>query len=240
MHTNSSILLIGNGRLAQHLRHWHSLLQSEHKNLPALLSWSRQRTESELQQHLVQQPLVWLAIKDNALADFYSEYLKNKNLRVVHFSGSFSHSEMLCAHPLMSFSHNFFSADIYKKIHFAINGYHSLEEALPGFKNSFSVLSPEEKSLYHALCVVAGNFPQLLWSRVLPTMGDLRIPREAFQLYLHQVTENFISLGENAVTGPLMRSDSQTIEKNIVSLQADTKLQKIYSIFAEQFKGARS
>jgi len=226
-----NILLIGSGRLAKHLSYWHSL---NHRT--QLLKWNRRQPVSELLTLLEQKPLVWLAISDSALAPFYAEHLAEKNLKVVHFSGAHNHPYMMSAHPLMSFTETLFNWDFYGSIHFTISGFNHLEEAMPGFKNSFSVIAEKDKAFYHALCVVAGNFPQMLWAEVFREVGDINIPPAAFETYIKKIAENFIQQKEAALTGPIIRRDLATINANLEALSRNTLLQDVYSAFAKEHK----
>lgn len=231
MLTNSAILLIGSGRLAKHLQHWNSLLAQPNE----LICWDRTQNTEKLNSYLSKSSLVWLAISDSSLEKFYDEFLKDSQLKVVHFSGAFSHPKMLCAHPLMSFPHSFLPAEVYPQIHFAVNGTESLSGTLPGFTNSFTVLNTQDKSLYHALCVLAGNFPQLLWNEVASQMSKMNLPPEALDLYIRQITENYLLSKEKAITGPIVRRDYSTIEKNISALENTQKLNHIYTTFTKEF-----
>lgn len=236
MHNESSILLIGSGRLAKHLKHWNQLTG----HTARLVTWQRNQDISQLKQYLNEKPLVWLAISDSSIIKFYEEHLaldvSGQNLRVVHFSGALHDSRLISAHPLMSFSENLFADSFYDQIHFVINNCENLQEALPGFKNPFTKIMSAQKAFYHALCVISGNFPQLLWSEIFKEADKLGIPEEAFEIYIKKITENFIELKEAALTGPLIRKDNITIEKNIAALENNLKLQNIYEIFAKEFK----
>lgn len=229
---NSPVLLIGSGRLAKHLHHWHRLLKLPY----SVTTWSRNESLSTLQTHLQSHRLVWLAISDSSLAAFYSEHLSGAGARVVHFSGAFHDDRMVSAHPLMSFSHDLYQLEDYQKIYFSLTGISSLAEVLPGFENTFGALPAEQKPLYHALCVLSGNVPQMLWSKTLENFRQLHIPDSAVDAYIQKTTENFIELKEKSVTGPIARGDHSTIEKNTQALAPFTFLKKIYTQFAEEFK----
>lgn len=227
----SAILLIGSGRMARHLSHWNSLIS----NPNTLLFWNRQQNTAQLQSALNQCDQVWLAISDSSLVSFYETHLATTGLPVTHFSGAFHDERMTCAHPLMSFPQTLLPDTTYPKIHFVINGASSLHDLLPNFSNSFSILDAEKKALYHALCVLAGNFPQLLWNEVAQQMDILKLPPAALDLYIRQITENYLIGKESAITGPLVRKDFNTIEKNISSLKSHHKLNQIYTSFSKEF-----
>lgn len=229
MLSKPTVLLVGSGRLAKHLKYWNSINSSP---LP-LVEWNRKQDFKSLLGLASEVSHVWLAVSDAAIAGLAQSLPSEKT--IVHFSGALNVEGAACAHPLMSFPQAFLPADVYPKIHFALNGADKLADLMPGFENSFTKLSGDEKSLYHALCVVAGNFPQLLWNRTQGQLLKLNIPVAATNLYINQVTENFINQGEDAITGPITRNDKITLQKNIDSLNGDTALQNIYRAFVQEF-----
>lgn len=230
MQPQKKILLIGSGRLATHLDYWNSLISQPN----VLLKWNRKDSIDQRHQLLTQADLVWLAISDSSLQTFYEIELRQLNIPVVHFSGALHIESMISAHPLMSFPENLFDKNIYSQIHFSLTGCDNLQIAMPGFNNSYSLMSAEDKSLYHAMCVMSGNFPLMLWNEAEKYLSQVGIPDQAFQVYIKQITKNYLQLKEKAVTGPLVRGDLLTIEKNLKSLQG-SRLQKIYQAFSTTF-----
>ena len=226
----STALLIGGGRLAQHLKHWHRHLNLSYK----LSTWQRAEGFDQLKILLEKHDLIWLAIRDSEIVSFYNSYLQDQAKKVVHFSGSVYDPRLISAHPLMSFSRELYDISTYQDIHFSLTGAERLHEALPEFPNSFSILKPEEKSLYHALCVMTGNFPQMLWAQTYPQFAGLRIPEKALDHYIQQVTLNFIRDKEKALTGPLVRGDWTTIEQNKGALTQQPYLLEIYKSFSNK------
>lgn len=229
--SSQTVLLIGAGRLAKHLQHWNSLLENPH----TLLFWNRQFDPTHLAALVERADIIWLAISDRSLVSFYENHLAASKKPVVHFSGALSDERLLGAHPLMSFPHELLPDEAYAGIHFVIHGRTTLQEILPGFTNRFTALNSENKPLYHALCVLAGNFPQLLWNQVAGEMRQLGLPPEALDSYIAQITANYLRLKEKSLTGPLIRGDHVTIEKNIQSLQTHPKLHHIYQAFNREF-----
>ncbi len=232
MHINSTILLIGSGRLAVHLKYWNSLLEIPNH----LLFWDRSKNLNELTVKLKESDSVWLAISDSAIEPFFETHLKHLSKKVVHFSGAIHSANIACAHPLMSFPVALLPTETYSKIFFVIEGSKTLADILPGFHNQFAVLNAEKKSYYHALCVLAGNFPQLLWNEVANNFQQLNLPAEALDLYIRQITDNYLLHKEKAITGPLIRKDHVTIERNIASLSESPNLKNIYLTLAKEFK----
>ncbi|MBY0553113.1 DUF2520 domain-containing protein [bacterium] len=231
MHINSSVLLIGSGRLARHLQHWNSLLEKPN----SILTWDRSQSTEKLNAALNKCNIVWLAISDSAIVEFYESYLLNSGKTVVHFSGALNDARILSAHPLMSFPKDFLPSEVYSQIHFVISGFDLLHRALPQFNNAFSSVSSNNKALYHALCVLSGNFPQLLWNDVSEQMHKLDIPEKAFDLYIEQIAQSYLKYKKNALTGPIIRNDQKTISDNLQSLTENSKLRNIYSAFNKEF-----
>ncbi len=228
-----TILIVGSGRLAMHLNYWMTLQNSENVKYK-ILNWDRGQDPHLIRSFIQHSDFVWLAISDSALVSFYEKYLLGfDHLKVVHFSGALHDSRMISAHPLMTFGLELYPEDIYKKIRFAVTGCDKLTEALPGFENQYFHLPADQKPLYHALCVVSGNLPQLLWAETSKVCHENKIPFSPFELLMRQSLENFLTDGETALTGPFARHDVSTIEKNKAALPESLK--NIYSQFQKEF-----
>ena len=228
---SATILLIGSGKLSKHLIHWFNLNKN---NSSKILNWDRHQDPHAIHRYATQATHIWLAISDSAIIPFYEKYLAGHEARVVHFSGALHDSRVTSAHPLMSFADELYADDFYPKIQFALTGCDSLSEALPGFTNTWFPLKAENKPLYHALCVAAGNFRQILWTEIYKIAHDHDLPAEAFDLYIQQITENFLAMKNLALTGPIARKDVSTVNKNIEALSG-TPLQSIYQAFSKEF-----
>lgn len=227
---NHQLLLVGSGRLATHFAFYlRSINCSFHQ-------WSRRTHSSqELKTLLKSVEHVALAISDDGLAPFIDQNLLRFQGRISHFSGAWHRNGIVSTHPLMSFGPHLYQLSDYKKIHFTIEGADSLSRVFPRLENPWSVLSADRKSLYHALCVLGGNFPLLLWSKMEKDLRTMGIPTEAMHLYIQKISQNYIDSGETALTGPLVRGDKQTIERNINALAGDP-WEKVYRAFQEVYR----
>ena len=227
-----SYLLIGSGRVAAHLSHYFQLLNiSRNFNFQ---SWDRAQDPHALARKVSGATHVLLAIKDEAILPFYRQHLEGQDVTVVHFSGAHHYEGLIAAHPLMTFSSDLYTQEFYEKIHFAVTGANSLAEALPGLPNSFTLISAEQKPMYHALCVMGGNFVNLLTQKMLTGFAEMNIPAEAARPYVEKTIENVFAHGSKALTGPLVRKDAATIEANLKALQ-DDNFKPIYEAFLKTY-----
>jgi predicted short-subunit dehydrogenase-like oxidoreductase (DUF2520 family) len=220
------MLIIGAGKLAQHLNHYLHILEL------SPLSWDRTQDPLLLKTKISQASHILLAISDSAIENFYRTQLAGFDKTVVHFSGALHIPDLIAAHPLMSFGPQLYDRDTYFRIHFTLTGADSLLDALPGLPNSFAVLVPEKKALYHSLCVMGGNFPVILWQKMLGEFESLGISKEAARVYLETILDNTLRNPQTALTGPLARKDKQTVMKNLEALKGD-EFQKIYLAFID-------
>ena len=210
-------LIIGNGRVARHMKHYLALL-----NLPAL-HWHRQYSLDDLHVKLTHSTHVLLLINDDAIVDFHQQYLANDNHLCLHFSGSLLCTSIIGAHPLMTFAHELYSLATYQSIPFILD-----EKApefaciLPGLNNPHARIKAAQKAKYHALCVMAGNFSCLLWQKLFKTLeNEFNINANYAKPYLTQITENLLKNPDSILTGPLVRGDKKTIQRNLQALKAD-------------------
>lgn len=219
----SKYLIIGNGRLATHLTHYFLQLK-----IP-VSTWNRSQPANELKSLLLNSKKILLAIKDDAIASFIDEYQLAAE-RTIHFSGTLSIPGAIRMHPLMTFANVLYPLEDYKKIPFTGEvGSPSLQTLIPELNNPYYVIPKDNHDLYHALCVVAGPGSQVLWQQVFNLFEDrLQLPREAVTPYLERVFKNLLADSQNAVTGPWVRDDVSTIEKNQNALK-NNPLANVYT-----------
>lgn len=224
--TNSSFsyLIIGSGRVARHLGYYLHLLNQHFE------TWDRSQDPHALARKVAKSSHVLLAISDSALLGFYRQHLAGHDKVIVHFSGAHHFEDMIAAHPLMTFGPELYDLSFYQKIHFTVTGAGSLQEAIPVFANPFSVLPPEQKARYHSYCVLGGNFVTLLVTKMLQGFSEMSIPAEAAHLYVEKILANTFQNPTQALTGPLVRKDTETVKANLQALSEDSYL-PVYEAF---------
>ncbi len=224
-------LIIGRGRLAQHLCHYFDL-----KNIP-YLQWSRrdfaEDTSDELVRLVPRAKKILLAINDSAIEPFILEHRLpvEKN---VHFSGVLSTPLATQLHPLMTFGKDLYEISTYEKISFVSpNGSAALGDLIPELNNAHYFIPTGNEALYHALCVLAGNGTSLLWQLLFTEFQQrFHIPPSAVTPYLEQITQNLKKDYTTALTGPWTRNDTLTIHKNRAAL-SNLDLDRLYQALAE-------
>lgn len=226
-----SYLIIGDGRVARHFQHYFKLLELN------CIAWHRKQPISLLNQYIENSTHILILINDQAIDTFSQNHLKHSRAHRIHFSGSLVSDHAYGVHPLMTFNHNLYTLAEYHAIpliidHDAPDG----AELLPGLPNQQIRLNKSFKAKYHALCVLSGNFSCLLWQKLFKSFEqEFQIPKSIAQAYLIRQTQNLIADDENALTGPLVRNDVITIEKNMAALDSDP-FQAVYHSFVSCYQ----
>jgi predicted short-subunit dehydrogenase-like oxidoreductase (DUF2520 family) len=229
----ASYLILGDGRVARHLRRYFDL------EAISYIHWNRKsHSHEQLRSWAETSTHILLAISDSALEEFLRERRFLLSKVCVHFSGAVSLAEIPSAHPLMTFGAEFYDLEVYRSIPFVFEkGRGSASELLPGLRNPSYEIEAEKKALYHALCVLSGNFSTLLWERAAQRFADdLGLPKSALVPYMTQITNNIVSAypGASVLTGPLTRGDGDTIAKNLAALEGDP-FQEVYQAFVRAY-----
>ncbi len=235
--SNIHIGLVGNGRMAAQLK-----VHLDSNNLSYTSVFRGQNQPFQPAKSLKQATHIWLAVSDSAIEDVYELCLDqdSSDKTWVHFSGAHFSKYIYSVHPLMTFSKSTMAQTEFDRIHMTVSppsqsepqACVSLNDLIPGSKNPWSHLSCDKKQFYHALCVMAGNFPIILWTEVLSQFQTLAIPDDALFFYLDRVLKNFKDQGGHALTGPLARNDIETVKKNLNSLNENQFL-PVYESFVK-------
>ena len=229
--------IIGGGRLARHMYHYFSLLDLPcsvwARDADCVINTSHERnSEQRLREVIEPASHVLLAVSDAGITDVLKQYPFLHEKTLVHCSGAFSYPGIAGAHPLMTFGHDLYTLDQYRQIPFVLESGYEFDDLLPGLPNPHHAIAAEDKARYHALCVMAGNFSQILWGAATDRFAEMGLPASSLQPYLQQVVSNFIQDPESALTGPLSRGDHQTVNRNLTALAADP-LEPVYQSFVE-------
>jgi predicted short-subunit dehydrogenase-like oxidoreductase (DUF2520 family) len=208
--------IVGRGRVATHMARY---LQLE--TLPFTV-WHRGLADPP-EQSLAAARVVLLAIADDALDPFLAAHPRLLERTVVHFSGSRVIDGVPGLHPLMTFGPEPYDRATYRSIPFIVErGAPGFDEVFPALSNPWRTIDPALKPLYHALCVMAGNCPTLLWQKVFVDFeARLGLPADLLAPYLRRTLENTLGDRAGALTGPLARGDRATVERNLEALGGD-------------------
>jgi predicted short-subunit dehydrogenase-like oxidoreductase (DUF2520 family) len=228
--------IIGGGRLARHFTEYFRLLEISHT------CWVRDRGSPfnsheipddglRLRKTVASAERVLLLVSDNAIAALLKQYPFLYENQLIHCSGALSFPGIAATHPLMTFTDQLYDIETYQSVPFVCEAGYSFTEMFPALPNPHFEINVEDKARYHAMCVMAGNFTQVLWKAVSDRFeGQFEWPAGILQPYLKQVLANFTQAPESALTGPLVRNDQSTIKRNINALDGDA-LQDLYSAF---------
>lgn len=208
-----SYLIVGNGKLSKHFQHYFSL-----KNISYLI-WTRKSKESfeSISKHAKR---ILVLIKDDEIQKFISTNQDKitKDKIWIHCSGMLSTTLADSAHPLMTFTNELYDLVTYEKIPFITEkGRKNFKELFPDLSNPHYEIESDKKILYHAYCVLSGNFTTIMWQFFFDFLEKNDIPKSAAYHYLRATTENLIN-SITPLTGPIQRNDKNVISEHLKSL----------------------
>jgi hypothetical protein len=223
--------LIGRGRVATHLARYFEL-----EGLTTI-PWHR-GLDDDPESVLREVDIILLAISDDAIAGFLDDHPDLRDRPLAHFSGSLVVAGAAGLHPLMTFGPDLYDLQTYRTIPFVTErdgaGFRDL---FPSLENPSEAIDPELKPLYHALCVLAGNFTTILWAKTMRDFEDkLGLSRKILSPYLERTTINTLLQGGDALTGSLARGERRTIERDLEGLAGDP-FREVYLAVAEAVSG---
>ncbi len=193
--------------------------------------------------------VVLLTVTDSAIksvakqiADFVS-----KEQVVIHTSGALSSKEISflnarvgSLHPLKSFANPEDAAKSLKGTIFTFEGSKKAEEAAKKIvsivNGRFIKINPNDKVLYHLAAVLTANYTVTLFSlsqEILTSIGFLdEDAKESLLTLVKGVVRNIEKNGvDNALTGPILRGDVETIRMHLNAIK-DKTLKDIYIFLA--------
>ena len=190
---------------------------------------------------------------DDALSDLISERGTGARGRiasgtvVVHTSGG-AEPELiprlanvgLCGgtfHPLVPFANPDRAPELMKRAWIGIDGddqARATSRRLAGQVGARTLDIPAGgKSVYHAAAVMSSNFPIVLAAIAGDMLASLGIPERSAQQAVHSLMEGAVSnlseaAPEEALTGPVMRGDSETIVRHLNAIRNDAGARAVY------------
>lgn len=232
---------VGDGNMSRHWRHYFSSL-----GIPWRL-WSRRPAcdrdaadAGDPAMVLADCQVILLAVSDDAVEPVLQQ-LRGVGLvdrSFVHFCGGRSYDGSWGAHPLMTFSKALYPPAFYRDIPiFAeANTQHPdpvarFRELFPLLPNPCLGLPTADRALYHALCALAGGLTSVLWRDFLDLMAErFNAPRALLSAYPRRIIDNVLESADGALTGPVARGDTRTIEAHLDALE-DCQLRGLYQAF---------
>ena len=218
--------VVGDGRVARHVLEYFRLKQIPCKN------WSRRNAAIDkvrVSDLLAECKTILILIKDSEIEPFILHEAWLKNRRLVHFSGDKVTDLAIGLHPLMTFGDNLYDLEVYQKIPFiGEKGSETFREIFPFLENPSFEISKNDKALYHAYCVMSGNFTIILWQKFFKELSkQFSLDSKVAIPYLQQTMNNLIRDPLETLTGPFARKDFSTISNNLEALQGD-QFQDVY------------
>ena len=227
--------IIGDGKVARHMAHYFDLLGVNYSH------WFRSNKRSPLQKIkqlfqtedvALKQALhgcnhVLLLVSDDQIESFIQANTILKDHDLIHFSGALNTPLAKSCHPLMTFNSASYDLATYQSIPFIHHPDLDFESVFPALDNAHHKLDSNVQSQYHAYCVMAGNFSQMMWRALSQEMKALGLPDDILHAYLQQNTCNYIPSPVAAATGPFQRGDVKTTDKHLKALPSG-ELKNIY------------
>jgi len=152
----------------------------------------------------------------------------------IHFSGAMNVDGLHGFHPLYSFPPSPLPPEKMKDIAFACpEGGPAFADVFPGAPNPHFNVAEKGRARYHALAVLSGNFASFLWNETakeFASLGDIP-PETILKSYFSGLVDRFAESPEASMTGPVLRKDKVTVEKNLAALADKPKLKQLYEAF---------
>ena len=140
-------------------------------------------------------------------------------------------------HPLVPFRDPEVAAELLRKGWVGIdgeNGARSTSRRLAGHIGARTLdIPPGRKPAYHAAAVISSNFPVVLASVAGHLLHDIGVPDSS----AYQAVESLMSgalanmkqsLPDDALTGPIVRGDTETVGKHLRALQGHGAASEVY------------
>ncbi len=196
--------------------------------------------------------VIWLCVPDSAIASVarhLSEKAEWRNKVVLHASGALTSAELQplrergakvgSAHPMMTFVAR--SAPGFADVPFALEGdpaaLRVARRMVADLHGTVITISKDKKSLYHAFGAFLSPLiiAELAMAETIGKFAGVRRRelRDVMAPILAQTIANWYALGPaGAFSGPLIRGDVMTVERNLAALEAVPGARQVYVALA--------
>ena len=140
-------------------------------------------------------------------------------------------------HPLVPFSDPEVSAELLRKGWVGIDGENAAKSAsrrLAGHVGARTLdIPPGKKPAYHAAAVIASNFPVVLASVAGHLLHDIGVPDSSAYQAVESLMNGALAnmkqaLPDDALTGPIVRGDTETVGKHLRALEKHGSALDVY------------
>ena len=140
-------------------------------------------------------------------------------------------------HPLVPFSSPERMPELLRKAWIGIDGddpARATSRRLAGHLGARTLeIPPGTKSLYHAAAVISSNFPVVLAAVATSILTDAGIPERSAQRAVHSLMEAAVSnIADtppgDALTGPIVRGDADTVHRHLQALRHNADARALY------------
>lgn len=140
-------------------------------------------------------------------------------------------------HPLVPFANPDRAPELLKRAWIGIDGddqARATSRRLAGHLGARTLDIPAgSKAVYHAAAVMSSNFPVVLAAVATQMLAGLGIPERSAQQAVHSLMEGAVSniadtSAEEALTGPVMRGETDTITRHLEAIRGDPEARAVY------------
>jgi predicted short-subunit dehydrogenase-like oxidoreductase (DUF2520 family) len=140
-------------------------------------------------------------------------------------------------HPLVPFSDPEVSAELLRRAWIGIDGENAAKNAsrrIAGHLGARTLeIPPGRKPAYHAAAVISSNFPVVLASVAGHLFHDIGIPDASAYQAVDSLMSGAIAnmkqtLPDDALTGPVVRGDAETVGKHLRALEGTESARQVY------------
>lgn len=223
------------------------------KSVEDAATFTNTRAFSSLEELAKLCDVIWITTPDGAIGPVWDS-IRNLSVHdkiICHFSGSLSsvvfsnRVEQGCRacsiHPMYAFNEKFTSYKQLKNVLFTIEGdsgaVSSMRQLFEKLGNQVCIIPPDKKTRYHSAAVMASNLMIGLYQMSLDMLADCGFDgKTAKALLAPLIRENIGKMltasPEQALTGPVERGDTATLEAHLKILTPQEK--KVYTALSER------